>query len=353
MNDHLGKPFSGAQLLSHLMVWLKPQNVAAEPIANESQQGYVPADTPVAIEAAPALQKHSLLIVDDQPANIKVLANLLKNDYMIQVANNGKKALEIARGKSPPDLILLDIMMPEMDGYTVCRELKSDVASSKIPVIFITALDEAANEAKGLDLGAADYISKPFHNEIVKARVRNHMSLKIRTDLLEEMSHLDGLTRIANRRHLDATLARELKRHVRNKNPLGLVMLDIDYFKPYNDNYGHGKGDECLIRVAAALQQTIQRPGDLLGRYGGEEFVVVLPDTDKAGVLKMANALRAAVTAINCPHEFSKVADHVTISVGAVAALMVNDESALGLLKKADSALYEAKRQGRNRVVVL
>ena len=348
MNDHLGKPFSGPQLFEHLKPWLKTQTVQTDHNTALPQLQPELADTP----QRPVLpQKRSLLIVDDQPANIKVLASLLKDDYIIQVANKGQKALEIARSSNPPDLILLDILMPEMDGYAVCRELKNNPATSRIPVIFISALDEASDETKGLDLGAVDYISKPFHPDIVKSRIRNHMSLKVKTDLLENMSHVDGLTQVANRRHFDATLNHELKRHARTGKPLGLVMLDIDYFKPFNDHYGHGKGDECLIRVAAALQQVIHRPGDLFARYGGEEFVVILPETDASGVEKIAEAMRAAVEALEFEHEYSQVAEHVTVSLGAVAQTLT-DETPESLLKKADTALYAAKKQGRNRVVM-
>ncbi|SFX43129.1 response regulator [Marinospirillum alkaliphilum] len=357
MNDHLGKPFTGQQLFDHLKVWLKTQPAASatahsDPTPAARDEPQVHEHQPANSVAAPSIQKRTLLIVDDQSANIKVLANLLKADYTILVANSGARALDIARGKNQPDLILLDILMPDMDGYSVCRKLKNNPGTSRIPVIFITALDDASDETKGLDLGAVDYISKPFHPDIVKSRIRNHMSLKVKTDLLEDMSHLDGLTQIANRRHLDQALQREMKRLKRNGKPLGLVMLDIDYFKAFNDHYGHGKGDECLIRVAAALQQVIQRPGDLLARYGGEEFAVLLPETDAEGVARVAEALSAAVEAMNYPHAHSEVADHVTISVGAVSLPMA-EETADSLLNQADTALYQAKHSGRNQVVLL
>jgi diguanylate cyclase (GGDEF) domain len=285
-------------------------------------------------------------------ANIRILANLLKDDYTIQIANRGQKALDIARGSQPPDLILLDIMMPEMDGYQVCRELKNNQATSHIPVIFVTAMDEVENQKKGLSLGAVDYITKPFDADIVKVRVRNHMNLKVKTDMLEDMSHVDGLTQVANRRNFDRTLQRELKRLERSGKPLGLIMLDIDYFKPFNDHYGHGKGDECLIKVAAALQQVVKRPGDLLARYGGEEFAAILPETDAEGVARVAEEMRAAVEAIDVEHGHSQVADHVTISVGCCAQIVTADTTVEQLLNRADTALYAAKRQGRNRVVI-
>jgi diguanylate cyclase (GGDEF)-like protein len=347
MNDHLGKPFSAQQLFDHLRPWLQTRQVSVEPspAAAETAEKASPAQLPVA-------QKRSLLIVDDMAANIRILANLLKDDYTIQVANRGQKALDISRGNHPPDLILLDIMMPEMDGYQVCRELKNNATTNHIPVIFVTAMDAVEDQKKGLSLGAVDYITKPFDADIVKVRVRNHMNLKVKTDMLEDMSHVDGLTQVANRRNFDRSLQRELKRLERSGKPLGLVMLDIDYFKPFNDHYGHGKGDECLIKVAAALQQAIKRPGDLLARYGGEEFAAILPETDAEGVQRVAEAMRAAVEAIDVEHGYSLVADHVTISVGCCAQILTADTTAEQLLNRADTALYAAKRQGRNRVVI-
>jgi diguanylate cyclase (GGDEF)-like protein len=347
MNDHLGKPFSAQQLFDHLRPWLQTRQFAAEPssVAAETAGSKVTAQLPVT-------QKRSLLIVDDMTANIRILANLLKDDYTIQVANRGQKALDIARGSHPPDLILLDIIMPEMDGYQVCRELKNNATTNHIPVIFVTAMDAIEDQKKGLSLGAVDYITKPFDADIVKVRVRNHVNLKVKTDMLEGMSHVDGLTQVANRRNFDRSLQRELKRLERSGKSLGLIMLDIDYFKPFNDHYGHGKGDECLIKVAAALQQVIKRPGDLLARYGGEEFAAILPETDAGGVARVADAMRAAVEAIDVEHGYSQVADHVTISVGCCAQIVTAETTAEQLLNRADTALYAAKRQGRNRVVI-
>ncbi len=368
MNEHLGKPFSAEQLFSHLQAWLAveeaepatsgatrlpavagaAQETAAEHAAHTEAGAEAGADSATLL---PAPRKGTLLIVDDMAANIRMLANLLKDEYIIQIANSGGKALEIAQGDNPPDLILLDIVMPEMDGYAVCRALKNHPVAKRIPVIFVSALDEAHDEARGLNLGAADYISKPFHADIIRARIRNHMNLKLKTDLLENMSYIDGLTQVANRRHFDATLQSEVRRLSRSAKPLGLIMMDIDHFKPFNDNYGHGKGDECLIKVAAALQGVVTRPGDLFARYGGEEFVAILPETDLQGVQSVAEAMRAAVEALHYPHAFSKVADHVTISLGCIAG-QVNGQTPASLLKLADEALYAAKHEGRNRVAV-
>lgn len=295
-------------------------------------------------------ERSAILIVDDISSNIQVLANALQADYRIKVATSGQRALEICRSESPPDLILLDIMMPDMDGYEVCRELKSDAETSSIPIIFVTALSDVSDEEKGLNLGAVDYITKPFHLPIVKVRVRNHLNLKLKTDLLEEMSHIDGLTHIANRRNFDEVLDKEARRVARIAQPISLIMLDIDFFKLFNDNYGHGLGDECLMQVAKAMRGVIKRPNDLLARYGGEEFAVILPETPLEGALKVAEELRLVVEALAFPHAYSEVSDYVTISLGVASNEFDQQISIDKVLKQADQALYRAKELGRNQV---
>lgn len=195
--------------------------------------------------------KPMILIVDDTPANIQVLAENLIKDYRIKVATSGKAALEMLVNAPLPDLILLDVMMPEMDGYAVCRHLKAHPPTSSIPVIFVTALNASSDEERGLNLGALDYITKPFYLPVVKARIRNHIRLKQTADLLEAMAWIDGLTGIANRRRFDQALENEWKRALRNQWPLAAILVDVDFFKAYNDNHGHGAGDLCLKQVAS------------------------------------------------------------------------------------------------------
>lgn len=292
-----------------------------------------------------------ILIVDDTPTNIQVLAEALRTNYRVKVATSGKAALSIAsHPDSRPDLILLDVMMPEMDGYEVCRRLKQNPATQGIPVIFVTAKSDVTDEEQGLRLGAMDYIVKPFHLAIVKARVQNHVNLKIRTDLLESLALVDGLTGIPNRRRFDEALDNEWKRAMRNATPLALIMADIDYFKAYNDNYGHGAGDQCLKGVAQALAKSLGRPTDILARYGGEEFVAILPDTGAEGAHQLADRWRTGVAALALPHQFSAAADHVTISAGYAAFKPESGQSPQTLLDLADKMLYQAKEQGRNRV---
>lgn len=296
--------------------------------------------------------KKRILIVDDEITNLKILANALNKDYIIQVASQGSRALELCNGEMQPDLVLLDIQMPNMDGYELCRLLKEDPNTNQIPVIFVTALSTPESEEKGLNIGAVDYITKPYKMAVVKARIRTHIKLKQKTDLLEKLSYLDGLTSIANRRHFDLTLDNEINRLQRSNQYLGLIMIDIDYFKPYNDNYGHGKGDECLQQVAKALSDKIERSSDLLARYGGEEFVVISPETDAAGITALAEKLRATIDDLKLLHEHSAITDHITISLGCIAQEVKRSTRADTLLKSVDDALYEAKKRGRNQVVL-
>lgn len=226
-------------------------------------------------------EKPTVLIVDDMTTNLLILSDLLKDEYSIKVAKNGQKALDIVHSSDEVDIILLDIMMPDIDGYEVCRELKSNPKTKNIPIIFVTAKDNDADEEYGLNLGAIDYITKPFNKAIVKLRIKNHLELKLKSDLLEELSMYDGLTHIPNRRFFDQVFQSTYKEVKRENKSLAVMMIDIDFFKLYNDNYGHGKGDETLKKVAQALQMTLKRPTDLVARYGGEEFVVLLKGTSK------------------------------------------------------------------------
>jgi len=293
----------------------------------------------------------TVLIVDDEATNVQALARLLKEDCRIQVANNGERALEIA-AEHRPDLILLDIQMPGIDGHEVCRRLKNDDRTSGIPVIFVTAADSVSEEEKGFRLGAVDYISKPFYPVIVRARVRNHLDLKRKTDELERLSMRDGLTGIPNRRHFTEVFGRERRRALTDGAPLSVVMMDIDHFKAFNDHYGHAEGDACLQRVARALATATKRGADLVARYGGEEFVALLPDTDAEGAAMVAERFRGAVEALQVPHGHSPTAEVVTLSVGAATLEEGSDrDAAQHLLRRADEALYGAKRGGRNRVV--
>lgn len=294
--------------------------------------------------------KPLILIVDDTPTNIQVLAENLINDYRIKVAVSGEAALEAVAKQGLPDLILLDVMMPDMDGYEVCRRLKENPRTSAIPVIFVTALNAVSDEERGLNLGALDYIAKPFYLPVVKARIRNHIRLKQMTDMLEAMAWIDGLTGIPNRRRFDQVLDSEWKRAQRNRLPLGVIMVDIDHFKGYNDCHGHGAGDICLKQVATLLAATVSRSADLVARYGGEEFVILTPETDTAGVQRIAEQLRLRIESQHIPHAGSEASCWVTISAGCAARIPEPEQLPSLLLDEADRMLYLAKGAGRNRV---
>ena len=290
----------------------------------------------------------TLLIVDDDKHNRLLLTELFEGEYKIIQAKNGLQALELARAHAP-DLILLDVMMPEMDGMAVIRALKRDDATRHIPVIFITALDSAADEELGLDLGAVDYIAKPFHPPIARVRVRNHLQIVHQRRLLEQIAALDGLTGIPNRRRFDEALAQEWSRCQRSGLPLSLIVADVDQFKQYNDTLGHAAGDRVLQDVAAALRQAARRPGDLAARYGGEEFVLLLPETDAPQAQQLADELLQRMAARKLPHPAASAAPCVTLSLGGITTIPASSVVAPDFFERADAALYQAKAQGRNR----
>ena len=292
--------------------------------------------------------KGKLLIVDDQPANIRVMAEALRDDYELFFATSGERALEIVAGGAV-ELVLLDVVMPGLDGFEVCRRMKADEATSRIPVIFVTAREEVGDEARGFDVGAVDYITKPIQPPIVRARVRTHIELKRATDLLESLASIDAVTTIANRRRFDGSLDTEWKRCARSHSPLTVAIADVDHFKSFNDTYGHTRGDECLRAVALAIRSVARRPGDLAARYGGEEFALVLPETDALAARTILQTMLDAVRELQIAHSGSSCADHVTISAGAATIVPSMEESPYVIVEAADAALYEAKQSGRNR----
>ncbi|MGQ9364734.1 diguanylate cyclase [Azospirillum sp. ST 5-10] len=291
-----------------------------------------------------------VLVVDDVPSNVQVLSRILKDEHEIYFATDGARALDLVQAQLP-DLVLLDIMMPGMDGYEVCSRIKANPATRGIPVIFVSARGEVEDETRGLEVGAIDFITKPISPPIVKARVRNHILLKRQADTLRQLSFLDGLTGIANRRRFDEVLLREWRRCGRSQSPLSAIMIDVDHFKPYNDLCGHHAGDTCLRAVARLLDERMHRPADLVARYGGEEFVCLLPETDADGAARVAETLRAAVEGQAIPHPQSPVVPHVTVSLGHATLIPLADEPPGRLLALADEYLYAAKRSGRNRAV--
>ncbi|PSB24451.1 response regulator [Stenomitos frigidus] len=303
-----------------------------------------------------------ILIVDDNPTNLLVLSQTLKDiGLKVRVSMDGESALEQAIEETP-DLILLDIQMPGIDGFETCKRLKLNPSVSDIPVIFITANNSTENIVEGLSLGAVDYIVKPFQKEEVLARVQVHLRLRLLTRKVQEqaialqianqqlecLANLDGLTQVANRRRFDEQLDLEWKRLTREPGPLSLILCDIDYFKRYNDFYGHQAGDTCLKQVAKALEQSLKRPGDFVARYGGEEFVVILPNTNFDGASHVAEIIQTDIEKLYISHAQSQVSTHITLSLGISSMIPTKEASESSLIAAADKALYEAKRRGRN-----
>ncbi len=298
-----------------------------------------------------AIRRPLILVADDSPANLEALNAVLGTDYDLVFATSGQEALELARDQTP-DLILLDVVMPGMDGYEACRRLTSDEKTARTPVIFVTAMDHEEDEAAGLDAGAIDYLTKPIRASIVRARVRNHLELKRARDLLESLSITDPLTGLPNRRQFDAALDTELRRALRNTSHLGLLMCDLDLFKAYNDHYGHPAGDRCLQEVAAIFRETFRRAGEVPARYGGEEFAVILPGAAPADARRAGERIREAVEALRIPHPRSGAGQVVTLSIGVASLLVTTNVSPSWLVQRADVALYASKKSGRNRVTV-
>ncbi|WP_404301941.1 diguanylate cyclase domain-containing protein [Alicycliphilus denitrificans] len=293
-------------------------------------------------------RQFTLLIVDDEKQNRLLLTELFQDEYKIIQAKSGMQALERAQTHTP-DLILLDVLMPELDGMTVLRELKRNDATRQIPVIFITALNSPSEEEWGLLLGAADYITKPFHPSIVRVRVHNHLQIAHQRRLLEQIAALDGLTGIPNRRRFDEALAQEWSRCQRSGQPLSLIIADVDHFKRYNDTQGHAAGDRVLQEVAAVLRHSARRPGDLVARYGGEEFVLLLPETSPQQARQLAEDVRQRVVARHIAHPTSPSAPCITLSLGGITTIPGGNELTPDFFEGADDALYQAKAQGRNR----
>jgi len=296
------------------------------------------------------MMKNSLLIVDDENANLKILTYILGKEYTIYTAASGRSAIEKSREFSP-DLILLDILMPDMDGYQTLAEIKKTEEIKKIPVVFITGLDSEEDEEKGLSLDAADYITKPFSPTIVKLRVRSQIQIINQMRTIERLSMIDQLTGIPNRRSFDDRLKMEWKQAIREQKPISILMMDLDKFKNINDNYGHLQGDMVLQTVAGIFPGAFRRPGDFAARWGGEEFVVLMPNTPFEGAMEVAENIRSNIECAEMP-SISDVKINITISIGVNSIIPEKDSSVDEFISMTDKALYKAKNNGRNQVVM-
>jgi len=303
-----------------------------------------------------------ILLVDDTKTERLILSVYLeKLGHTIVCAENGHQAIELFKS-SNPDLVLMDVIMPEMDGHEAARQLRKD-ESDWVPIIFLSGRVAAEDIVAGIEAGGDDYLTKPVDFTVLGAKLMALQRIaKMRQKLLEvssELAHanaelkkivnIDGLTGLANRRYLDKQLREEIARSIRNKHELAVVLCDVDLFKKYNDTYGHLKGDDCLKKVAQAMESACKRTTDLVARYGGEEFLAILPNTSAEDAVLVAEKMRSAVESLNEEHSASSLGK-VTISLGVYSALPKNEDDLEMLLQNADDALYDAKEGGRNRV---
>jgi len=295
-------------------------------------------------------ERPCILLIDDAPMHLRALNEILTDEYDVLVAKSGESGLEMAQQRTV-DLILLDLVLPGMSGFAVLSQLKLLAKTKNIPVIMITSSDSPDDELMGLSLGAVDYVRKPFVNQIVKARVAIHLKLISQMRIIERFSLTDGLTGLSNRRSFDTTIIAEWTRAQRDKKPISMLMMDIDHFKKFNDRYGHLNGDICLQEAARTLRLHIKRGSDYVFRWGGEEFAILLPNTDAAGAHLVAEELRKAIEKM--PIELEEETVYVTASFGVGTAIPAQDdpdEACKDFHADVDRALYSAKQNGRNRV---
>ncbi|KGF72648.1 regulator [Neosynechococcus sphagnicola sy1] len=301
-----------------------------------------------------------ILIADDEPMiRLQLRRAMEQEGYRVAEAKNGEECLA-AYLQFHPDIVLLDAIMPSMDGFTCCHQLQQLSTAQPVPVLMITGLEDKQSVDRAFAVGAVDYVTKPIHWAVLLQRVRRliHQShlyeqLALANQELQCLANLDGLTGVANRRRFDEYLNKEWRRLTREQRPLSLILCDIDFFKSYNDAYGHQAGDLCLQQVARTIAQTVKRPSDLVCRYGGEEFVVILPCTDAAGASHIAQEIQSQLRSLQLLHNQSSVDAFVTLSLGIATTIPDFQLSPKDLIRTADQALYAAKAGGRNRIEML
>ncbi len=305
----------------------------------------------------------TILVVDDQPANLTTLLSFLKlQRFHVRIATSGKRAL-LALSEHPADIILLDVMMPDMDGFETCRRIKENKESADIPIIFMTSLDSVEDKVAAFEAGGIDYIIKPFQQGEILARINTHITLRKKEQelekaldevtrqkkLLEKLSRIDDLTGLYNRRHLNTVLKREFDRSKRHKSALSCLLLDLDFFKKVNDTYGHEFGDIVIHKSATIILDSI-RNSDFAFRFGGEEFLILLPQTGTEGAVQAAEKIRQRMEVTKITD--GKISVTVEVSIGVASVSQHHPTVRNDLIAFADKALYVAKNNGRNQVRV-
>jgi len=295
-------------------------------------------------------KEFTILITDDEKMNVDILGGILSPTYNLLISRNGERALELAKTHKP-DLILLDVLMPSMSGFEVITALKDNKETIGIPVIFITGLTSTEDEEKGFNLGAVDYITKPFNKGIVKARVNTHIRIVDQMRIIENIGLMDPLTKVNNRRGFENRIVLEWNRAIREQTPISILMMDIDKFKVYNDTYGHQQGDAALRTFADVASKSLLRNLDFIARWGGEEFVVLLPGVATEGAAEVAERIRKSVEDVVLLTGDGKET-RITVSIGVNSYVPSTGDSPDEFMKKSDDALYKAKESGRNRYVI-
>ena len=313
-----------------------------------------------------------LVVEDDTTTRVMIRSMIEKQGYRVLENTNGEECLETCQ-QFKPSMILLDGVMPRLDGFSCCAKLQTILGDDCPPILMITALDDSESVDRAFAVGATDYITKPIHWPVLLQRVKRllqtHWAMKelkrqiekerLLTEQLEtanqklkKMASVDELTQIANRRSFDMYLKREWHRMSREKAHLSLLLCDVDFFKLYNDTYGHQAGDRCLQKVARILKQNAKRPADLVARYGGEEFVIILSRTTAKGAMEIGENIRQQIKELDISHASSQISKVVTLSIGIASIVPIPSFPVEKLIAKADEALYWAKEQGRDRVVL-
>ncbi len=291
-----------------------------------------------------------ILMLDNDADSVRMVVDQMR-DAQIEVVSDFASLVDAALNQGMPDLVLADTeLLGGIEGTDWWRNETDSDLDIAVPVVFVSTDASSQAEAGAFESGAADFIAKPFHPRVLRARLALHLRARRSQQQLNNLARVDALTSVCNRREFDLRLMTEWGRGARTGQSLGLLMIDVDRFKEYNDQHGHLRGDDCLIAVARILQDCMHRAGDTIARFGGDEFVALLPEVDLEGAQKVAEQCRLAVAAAGLPHVASDVAAHVTVSVGVAAMVPLHNQSSTLLIEQADIGLYQAKQQGRNRV---
>ncbi len=294
--------------------------------------------------------KPRVLIVDDVPADLQALGEILGDDYTVVSAGSGLEALRIAE-TDEVDLVLLDAQMPGMDGFETCARLKANTDTKDLPVILVGTPEDEIMEAKGLFQGAADFLPRPVRASAARARVKTHLENRRFREVLQRLSWLDAVTGIPNRERFEEALDNEWRRNARNRTPIALLLMEVDHFNQFCEIHGKSAGDETLRRLIDALTGGIQRAGDVVGRYNDRAFACLLPETDTLGAVSVGERVRAELNSMAIPHEGSESAPFVTLSLGVASLVPSRTDVLKDLTDSAEAALLRAQQRGGNQVV--